>query len=92
MTRPMTMASIVSMNSAQPYDPTDPEDWTVDQCRDEAEECLGHTEDETYLEACGNDPFPAVCVNEESCPQWIFEDPTRTLFGMGEVAEKLHGP
>ncbi len=59
-------------------DPTEPEEWTIDQCRDETEECLGHTEDETYLEACGDDPSPAVCVNEESCPQWIFEDPTRT--------------
>jgi len=44
-------------------------------------QCLGQTKDETYLEACGDDPSPAVCVNEASCPQWIFEDASQMPLG-----------
>ncbi len=66
-------------------DPTDPEVWTLDQCRNEAEECLGETEDETYLDACGDEHSSTVCVNEDSCPQWIFEDPSRTALEILEL-------
>ncbi len=61
-----------------PTDPPPVEHWTLDRCVSETEECLGETEDVTYMEACGDEPDGAVCVNEESCPPEVFSDPDRT--------------